>query len=80
VVSPTGVEATGEVGTVTQRTTAVIPVVAPNAAVAQIGNVAVTGDSVAQVTGISAVASPGNVLVYGVIIPDVTTIWVEIQP
>jgi hypothetical protein len=35
---------------------------------------------VVQVTGLSAVANVGNVLVYGNIIPNVTTVWVEIQP
>ena len=65
------------VGTVTQRTTAVIPAVSL-AATGAVGTVTVSGGSSATVGGVAASGQVGSVLVWGRIIPDYDTVWTEI--
>jgi hypothetical protein len=80
LVQLTGVSATGAVGDVFIALNSVIPVVSPTPAAGAVGNVSINGDANVALTGVAAVASVGDVLVYGNIIPDVNTLWVEIQP
>lgn len=79
-VPTTGLAATTAVGVVTQRTTQVIPALAPAPAVGEVNDaeVLVIGDANVYVTGLSSSAEVGNVLVWGRIIPDSNTVWTEI--
>ena len=65
------------VGTVTQRTTAVIPAVSL-AATGAVGSVTVSGGSSATVGGVAASGQVGSVLVWSRFIPEEDTIWTQI--
>ena len=73
----TGLAATASVGTVTQRTTAVIPAVSL-AATGAVGTVTVSGGSSATVGGVAGSGEVGTVLVWSRIIPEEDTIWTQI--
>lgn len=78
-VPQTGLEATSSVGTVTQRTTAVIPVVNVPGARGRVGTATVIGTSTHTVEGVEATGQVGRVLVWGQIIPPTDDdVWTEI--
>ena len=70
--------ATSAVGSVTQRTTAVIPITFDPEAVGQVGSVTVTGGATVNLTGVEGSGQVGTVVVWGRIIPDEDTVWTEI--
>tara|TARA_R110002153_G_scaffold33141_2_gene99994 strand:- start:1798 stop:2376 length:579 start_codon:yes stop_codon:yes gene_type:complete len=73
-----GLEATGFVSAVTQRTTANVPV-SVSAMVASVSGVTATGSAVIIIqSGLEASAEVGSVLVWGQVVPDVDQIWTQI--
>lgn len=77
-VPQTGLEAVSSVGTVTQRTTAVIPVVNVPGMTSSVGSVTVNADANITVTGVGATTAVGQVLVWGQVVPDDDNVWTEI--
>ena len=73
-----GLEATGLVSAVTQRTTVNVPV-AVSAMVASVSGVTATGSAVIVIqSGLEASVEVGSVLVWGQVVPDVDQIWTQI--
>lgn len=77
-VGLTGVGSTATVGEVTQRTSQVLPIVAPAAMSGLVNGPTVSGTAVVTLDGIAAITGEPRVLVWGKILPDEDEIWTEI--